>query len=391
MLNHRYSRHALIDWFSQERVQNARFVVTGAGAIGNEVIKNLALLGAGHIAIHDFDRIEQHNLTRSVLFREGDIGRHKAEVAAHRACELDPAVRATAVAGDFWETLSFATLRHADCVLGCVDNFEARIRLNRLCRLTRTNLIDVAIDTRHASVEVFPFAAVPSCACYECTLPAGVYTRIAQRYSCAGLRRRGLVERLIPTTILTSSAAGALAVSSAMRLLHAPQEARGAHRILMDTIGATSSMAPLVRSETCPGCADLMSAVRIVPCDPVIGSAELRDAVPGPDVSLRLSDALVSGGRCTSCGYDLNDAGLNDVGPPQLLLARDQDDGLSRCPKCGGDMALSIGEQFTPGDLEERFPGQRLPARFALVDSDETSVVLDFAACQFPAARSSGE
>ena len=61
MSHDRYSRHALIGWFSQDRVRRARFIVAGAGAIGNEVIKNLALLGAGHVAVHDFDRIEVHN------------------------------------------------------------------------------------------------------------------------------------------------------------------------------------------------------------------------------------------------------------------------------------------------------------------------------------------
>ena len=389
MLNQRYSRHALIDWFSQERVQAARFVVIGAGAIGNEVVKNLALLGAGDIAIHDFDRIEPHNLTRSVLFRESDIGRHKAEVAAARAAELDPGVQARAVPGDFWTTRDFETLRHCDCVFGCVDNFEARIRLNRLCRLAGTNLIDVAIDTRHASVEVYPLAGGrPDCACYECTLPAGVYARISQRYSCAGLRRRGLAERLLPTTIVTSSTAGALAVAAAMRLLHEPEEIHGAQRTLMETMSATSSTAPLVRSEICPGCSDLMDRMQIVACDPVIGRP-LPAVASSRDASWRLSDPLILGGQCTTCGHE-----LYGEEPAQLLLAREQDDGLAVCPACGGEMTLDIADQVTPVALEVRFAGQPIPARFAVVDSGETSVVLDFSnprstACQIPAARSS--
>ena len=43
----RYQRHELIDWFSQQRLADSRVAVIGAGAIGNEVIKNLVLLGTG--------------------------------------------------------------------------------------------------------------------------------------------------------------------------------------------------------------------------------------------------------------------------------------------------------------------------------------------------------
>ena len=85
----RYRRHDLIDWFSQEQVSAARVAVIGAGAVGNEVVKNLALLGCGTIDVFDFDVVELHNLTRSVLFREADVGRWKAEVVAARTAELE--------------------------------------------------------------------------------------------------------------------------------------------------------------------------------------------------------------------------------------------------------------------------------------------------------------
>ena len=74
-MNARYERHELIDWFDQERLKAATVVVVGAGAIGNEVLKNLALLGVGKLNIFDFDKIEEHNLTRSILFSVSDIGR----------------------------------------------------------------------------------------------------------------------------------------------------------------------------------------------------------------------------------------------------------------------------------------------------------------------------
>jgi molybdopterin/thiamine biosynthesis adenylyltransferase len=368
MLDERYSRHGLIDWFSQDRVQSARFAVIGAGAIGNEVIKNLALLGAGRISIHDFDRIERHNLTRSVLFRENDIGRTKAEVAAARARELDPAVDARAIPGDFWTTLGFDTLRATDCVIGCVDNFEARIRLSRLCHLAGVNLIDVAIDTRHACVEVFPFAVDNACACYECTLPAGVYTRIAQRYSCAGLRRLGLLERQTPTTILTSSLAGALAVSAVMRLLHGT-EAGPARRIMADTVGQQSSV-PLRRSDICPGCGDLFGAVHIVKADPVIARPNLPI---DPGFVLRFSDAMISRAQCMACGHDIDGGGTR-----QLRLARAHDERLGVCPACGGEMVVEVRDQFSLAELAAEFAHARIPARLAVFETEASSVVLDF-------------
>ena len=75
-------------------------MVVGAGALGNEVIKNLVLMGIGHIFIVDFDTIELANLSRSVLFRESDSGRKKAEVAAARAKEINPNVHVQYVHGD---------------------------------------------------------------------------------------------------------------------------------------------------------------------------------------------------------------------------------------------------------------------------------------------------
>ena len=58
----------LLSWFKKEKVKNAKVLVAGAGALGNEVVKNLALFGIGHIYVCDFDRIEISNLTRSILF-----------------------------------------------------------------------------------------------------------------------------------------------------------------------------------------------------------------------------------------------------------------------------------------------------------------------------------
>ena len=66
----RYHTFSYISWWKQEIVRNATILVVGAGALGNEVLKNLALMGIGNLIIADFDTIEDSNLSRSVLFRE---------------------------------------------------------------------------------------------------------------------------------------------------------------------------------------------------------------------------------------------------------------------------------------------------------------------------------
>ena len=78
----------LMHWWKPEDVQNAVIMVVGAGALGNEVLKNLALLNVGHILIVDFDTIEYSNLSRSILFRE-----------THQLSSVDPACNVMASSG----------------------------------------------------------------------------------------------------------------------------------------------------------------------------------------------------------------------------------------------------------------------------------------------------
>ena len=86
----RFSRFRLIGWWNQEKLRSARVLVIGAGALGNEILKNMALLGFANIVVVDLDSIEASNLSRSILYRASDVGRRKADVAADAVRNIFP-------------------------------------------------------------------------------------------------------------------------------------------------------------------------------------------------------------------------------------------------------------------------------------------------------------
>ena len=64
----------------QEKVENLKVFLVGAGALGCEFLKNFAMMGIstgtqGLLTITDDDVIEKSNLSRQFLFRDWDIGK----------------------------------------------------------------------------------------------------------------------------------------------------------------------------------------------------------------------------------------------------------------------------------------------------------------------------
>ncbi|HYF00410.1 MAG TPA: ThiF family adenylyltransferase [Planctomycetota bacterium] len=213
----RYGRLRLISWWRQEKLAAAKILVVGAGALGNEVLKNLALLGAGHVYIIDYDAIESTNLTRSVLFRAGDAGRPKSERAAAAVKALNPDVRARAVNGDVITDLGLGVFEEMDVVVGCLDNREARLWINRQCWKVNKPWVDGAIQEISGVVKVF---VPPDSACYECGMTSRDYQLINLRYSCPLLKREDIAEGKVPTAPTISSIVAGLQTQEALKLLH---------------------------------------------------------------------------------------------------------------------------------------------------------------------------
>ncbi|MDD2695543.1 MAG: ThiF family adenylyltransferase [Anaerolineales bacterium] len=206
-----------ISWWEREKVEAAKVMVVGAGALGNEVLKNLALMGIGHIFVVDFDTIEAANLSRSPLFRESDSGRRKAQVAAARAKELNPHIHIQYLHGDITTQIGLGVIRRMDALIGCLDNREARLALNRYAYWMNKPWVDGAIQELLGLVRVF----VPGQgACFECSLTEQARRDLAVRYSCPLLARQNVLLGKVPTTPTIASIIGAMQSQEALKLIH---------------------------------------------------------------------------------------------------------------------------------------------------------------------------
>lgn len=208
----------LLSWFKKEKVSNARVLVAGAGALGNEVIKDLTLFGVGHIYVVDFDRIEISNLTRSVLFREEDAFEHrfKADVAAQRAMEINPQIKVTPIVGNLFSEVGLALYKSVDVIIGCLDSRLARYQLNRMAMRAGKTWIDGSIENLTGVVKVF----TPGKSCYECGLSREEFNIIMVRTGCADVVRSQTSQGRVATTPVSASIVGAVQAQEAMKVIH---------------------------------------------------------------------------------------------------------------------------------------------------------------------------
>ena len=213
----RFSRLRLIPWWDQGKIQAAHVLVVGAGALGNEILKNLALLGFSQVVVVDLDYIETSNLSRSVLFRAADVGSSKAEAIARGYRDLLPEATVRPLVANVMQDCGLGLFAWADLILGGLDNREARLWINRAAWKVNRPWIDGAIEGINGVARVFMPGQAP---CYECTLGETDWAILNRRMSCNLLLHEPNPQGRVPTTPTISSIIGGIQAQEAVKTLH---------------------------------------------------------------------------------------------------------------------------------------------------------------------------
>ncbi len=245
----RWERSRRIDWLDLDSIASARVLVVGAGALGNEAIKDLVLSGVRRVDVVDMDRVVRSNLNRCVFFREEDAsgGELKAEVVARRAMELDPGAEVRPLVCRV-EELPEDVWRSCDVVLGCLDNIAARLHVNSHACYFGKVYIDGGTRGTTGKVQV---VSPPSTPCVQCAANRTHYRTLDMRHSCTGSDMT-FFQPKFAAEITTTAIIAAMQVREALKILSGQGDRCLKHVALYDGLGGRWEEMELSLDPSCP-------------------------------------------------------------------------------------------------------------------------------------------
>jgi len=296
--------------FSRGAVASKRAVVVGAGALGNEVVKALGLLGVDKVLIVDPDVVEPSNLTRSVLFRTPRAaGRNKALVLAEASSGHFPDTAWRALGCEFAD-VGFEEIAAADLVFSCVDNEMTRLEIAYAATKLDRPVCDgglAAADTARGRVSFFPGRKT---ACYSCQLRSQTRRELltqweSPRYSCWGdPADQGSALSSTPTM---AAVIGSMQVEIGLKQLLNRQTQQASGSFSIDVSLSTPVRMESIELRRSPACpfhetsgSLLVSAPVDAPFSAILASAEAPWAEARPVVLLDWPICTRAG--CDDCG-----------------------------------------------------------------------------------------
>ncbi|GAA1416726.1 ThiF family adenylyltransferase [Catellatospora coxensis] len=330
MIEDRFARQRLIPAWNQDLISSATVVVVGVGALGNEVAKNLALMGVGRLILCDPDVVSLSNLSRTVLFRPSDIGRHKVDVAAEALAGMAPDVVVERVPADLTSGVGLGRLADADVVMGCLDARRSRLELLGRCALSGARLIDGGTHPWGGEVRV---RVDPQEPCHGCSYTAA---ERAERDVPVGCDPRAGVAVAPASIVSTALVASWMTIAAAQLLLGHDVPWR---MLSLDAGAGRAEWVVVRRDSSCPHHRPVPDAI-VSDISHKATVAELMSILPADAEPLSWTLFSVPG-ICYHCEgrYAFGHAYPHQTAP---------------CPHCGERLRISFTEAIAAADRTTR-------------------------------------
>ncbi|WP_298679541.1 molybdopterin-synthase adenylyltransferase MoeB [uncultured Lentibacter sp.] len=184
----RYTRHIVLRELGgpgQRKLKEAKVLVVGAGGLGSPALLYLAAAGVGTLGVIDADRVDNSNLQRQIIHRDGTIGLPKVQSAAEALRALNPFVAVRPYERALTEEMAGELFAQYDVILDGTDNFATRYLSNSAAVAQGKPLISGALAQWEGQISVFdPAEGGP---CYECIFPEAPAPGLAPSCAEAGV------------------------------------------------------------------------------------------------------------------------------------------------------------------------------------------------------------
>lgn len=240
----RYSRHLTLPEVGQEgqeKLKSASVLLVGAGGLGSPASMYLAAAGVGRIGIVDFDRVEESNLQRQVLYGTSHVGEPKLDIARERLEDLNPHIDIEVHETELTSDNALEIIDDYDIVADGTDNFPTRYLVNDACVMTGTPNVYASIFRFEGQVSVFATEDGPCYRClYEEPPPPGLVP------SCA----EGGVLGVLPGIV------GSMQATEVIKLICGIGEPLIGRLLMIDALDMNFRTLNIRKNPDCPVCGD---------------------------------------------------------------------------------------------------------------------------------------
>ena len=238
----RYSRHLImpeVGMDGQLKLKQAKVLCVGTGGLGAPLGLYLAAAGVGRIGLVDFDRVDDSNLQRQILFSTKDVGRPKIEAAADRLRGLNPDIQIDTFDTHLSSENALEIMKDYDIIVDGTDNFPTRYLVNDACVILKKPNVYGSIFRFEGQATIFGYPDGP---CYRCLYPEPPPPGLVP--SCA----EGGVLGVLPGIV------GAIQAAETLKLIIGKGESLAGRLLLFDALAMRFRELKLRKNPECPAC-----------------------------------------------------------------------------------------------------------------------------------------